>query len=125
MTRELYGPVPPPTGKRGRPRKKGERIGTCKDAAEAAAERYSWRWAIEPSNATGRQLTGAGDPAAGIARCRSRCPWYTAKATPSAADMHTALGDELPTTRISGIIPGQDSPQKNIPELVTSNATAV
>jgi hypothetical protein len=28
---------------------------------EALAERYSWRWAIEPSNATGKQLTGAGD----------------------------------------------------------------
>ena len=121
----LYGPKPPPTGKRGRPRAKGGRIGTCKDAAatahwretvihaygqetkvqvaardalwygsfksapgrlvlvrdpdsgkpydlgiftldteapaETIAERYSWRWAIEPSNATGKQLTGAGD----------------------------------------------------------------
>ena len=121
----LYGPKPPPTGKRGRPRKKGGRIGTCADAAAAAdwrgtvinaygkdtavqvavrdalwygsfksapgqlvlvrdpgsakpydlgiftldteaspetiAERYSWRWPIEPSNATGKQLTGAGD----------------------------------------------------------------
>ena len=28
---------------------------------EALAERYSWRWAIEPSNATGKQLTGAGE----------------------------------------------------------------
>ena len=121
----LYGPKPPPTGKRGRPRAKGGRIGTCKDAAatadwretvihaygeetkvqvaardalwygsfksapgqlvlvrdpdsgkpydlgiftldteapvETIAERYSWRWAIEPSNATGKQLTGAGN----------------------------------------------------------------
>ena len=121
----LSGPKPPPTGKRGRPRQKGDRIGTCAEAAEhadwrdtviraygknervqvaawqalwhgsfksapgqlvlirepgsakpydlgiftldttaspeAAAERYSWRWAIEPSNATGKQLTGAGD----------------------------------------------------------------
>jgi hypothetical protein len=121
----LSGPKPPPTGKRGRPREKGDRIGTCADAAAAAdwkytvisaygktgrvqvavrealwhgsfksapgqlalirelgskkpydlglftldttasaeviAERYSWRWAIEPSNATGKQLTGAGD----------------------------------------------------------------
>ncbi|MGH7732982.1 MAG: IS701 family transposase [Gemmatimonadales bacterium] len=121
----LYGPKPPPTGKRGRPREKGDRIGTCAGAAktadwkdtvisaygttsrvqvavrdalwhgsfrsapgqlalirehgskkpydlglftldtaasaEAIAERYSWRWAIEPSNATGKQLTGAGD----------------------------------------------------------------
>jgi hypothetical protein len=121
----LYGPKPPPTGKRGRPAEKGARIGTCRDAAEhadwrdtvihvygedekvqvtarealwhgsfgtaagqlvlvrdpdsgkpydlgiftldteaspeAIAGRYSWRWAIEPSNATGKQLTGAGD----------------------------------------------------------------
>ncbi len=121
----LSGPKPPPTGQRGRPREKGDRIGTCADAAktedwqdtviraygktghvqaasmpalwhgsfksapgqlvlirepdsarqydlglftldteaspEAIAERYSWRWAIEPSNAAGKQLTGAGD----------------------------------------------------------------
>ncbi|MGH3176711.1 MAG: IS701 family transposase [Streptosporangiaceae bacterium] len=121
----LSGPKPPPTGQRGRPREKGDRIGTCAGAALAAdwqdtviraygktghvqvaaqealwygsfrsapgrlvlirepdsakpydlglftlditaspaqiAERYSWRWAIEPSNATGKQLTGAGD----------------------------------------------------------------
>jgi hypothetical protein len=216
----LHGPKPPPTGRRGRPREKGDRIGTCKDAAaaadwreavihaygeeakvqvaardalwygsfksrpgrlvlvrdpdsgkpydlglftldteapaEAIAERYSWRWAIEPSNATGKQLTGAGDacnrvpraveravpfaflaqslmiiwyaiacdPAAGVAQRRSRCPWYTAKATPSPADMHTALRDALATARISGIGPGQDNPQKNIPEVVTSEAAA-
>ena len=24
-------------------------------------ERYSWRWPIEPSDATGKQVTGAGD----------------------------------------------------------------
>ena len=28
---------------------------------QAAAERYSWRWPIEPANATGKQLLGAGD----------------------------------------------------------------
>jgi hypothetical protein len=27
----------------------------------AIAERYSWRWPIEPSNAVGKQLLGAGD----------------------------------------------------------------
>ncbi|MGH3277963.1 MAG: hypothetical protein ACRDNW_02365 [Trebonia sp.] len=121
----IHGPKPPPTGKRGRPRVKGARIGKCKEAAavadwkevtvrvygkvqrvQAAAwpglwhgcfrdapglfvlmrdldseklhdlglftldtslspaaviERYSWRWPIEPSNATGKQVTGAGD----------------------------------------------------------------
>jgi hypothetical protein len=121
----ICGPKPPPTGRRGRPRETGDRIGTCKDAAavadwreatvriygkeqevQAAAlpglwygsfkgapgqlvlmrepdskkpydlgiftldtrlsakeaiERYSWRWPIEPSNAAGKQVTGAGD----------------------------------------------------------------
>ena len=121
----LYGPKPPPTGKRGRPRAKGGRLGTCAEIAATAdwqeitvncygqlvtlqaatadacgtaasstppaawcspvspartspatwassasdtaasparlIERYSWRWAIEPSNAAGKQLTGAGD----------------------------------------------------------------
>ena len=216
----LHGPKPPPTGKRGRPRQKGDRIGTCKDAAadadwrdtvihaygeeskvqvtarealwygsfksapgqlvlvrapdskkpydlglftlhtgvsaEAIAERYSWRWAMEPSNAIGKQLTGAGharnrvpkaveravpfaflgqslmilwysiagDPAAGIAERRRRCPWYTAKATPAPADMRTALRDALITHRISGVSPGRDGSQKNIPEIRTSEATA-
>jgi DDE superfamily endonuclease len=121
----LYGPKPPPTGKRGRPRAKGGRPGTCAEIAATAdwqeitvncygqlvtlqaatadclwygsfkhapgclvltrepgsnkpcdlgifslhtaasparlIERYSWRRAIEPSNAAGKQLTGAGD----------------------------------------------------------------
>jgi hypothetical protein len=121
----IHGPKPSPTGNRGRPRKKGERIGKCKEAAAiadwqdvtvriygqvrrvqaavwpalwygcfgdapglfvlmrepdsrkpydlglftldtalsaaAVIERYSWRWPIEPSNATGKQVTGAGD----------------------------------------------------------------
>jgi hypothetical protein len=121
----LYGPKPPRTGKRGRPRVKGHRLGTCAQIAASAAwadtvinayghdtavqvadaealwhgsfstvpgrvvlvrapgspkaydlglftldtdadpaaiaERYSWRWPIEPSNATGKQILGVGD----------------------------------------------------------------
>ncbi len=121
----LYGPKPPPTGKRGRPKVKGDRLGTCAQIAASApradavihvygrdttvqitaidalwygsfkaapgrvvlvkdpgsgkaydlglftldmkaspaaiAGRYSWRWAIEPSNATGKQILGVGD----------------------------------------------------------------
>jgi hypothetical protein len=121
----LYRLKPPRTGKRGRPRVKGDRLGTCAQIAAQAtwadavihvyghdtavqvataealwhgsfktapgrvvlirdpgsgkpydlglftldteagpaaiAGRYSWRWAIEPSNATGKQLLGAGD----------------------------------------------------------------
>ena len=33
---------------------KGDRMGTI-------AGRYSWRWPTEPSNATGKQILGAGD----------------------------------------------------------------
>ena len=121
----LYGPKPPPTGRRGRPRVTGARLGTCaqitagrtgedtvinvygqhtavqvtateglwygsfktapgrivlvKDPGSAQAydlglftldtsagpaaiaERYSWRWPIEPSNAAGKQVLGVGD----------------------------------------------------------------
>jgi hypothetical protein len=121
----LHGPRPPRTGRRGRPRVKGARLGTCAQIAGGAAwtgavinvygqdkavqiawadalwhgsfktapghvvlvrdpgsgkpydlglftldtgaepaaiaGRYSWRWPIEPSNATGKQLLGAGD----------------------------------------------------------------
>jgi hypothetical protein len=121
----LSGLKPEPTGKRGRPRVQGDRIGTCAQAAAtlawedtvihvygkeekvqvascgalwhgcfksasgqlvlvrdpasrkpydlglfsldtgaapaAIAERYSWRWPIEPSNAAGKQLLGVGD----------------------------------------------------------------
>lgn len=44
---------------------------------EAIAGRYSWRWAIEPSNAAGRQLTGAGDAC-------SRTPKAVERAVPFA-----------------------------------------
>jgi DDE superfamily endonuclease len=121
----LYGPRPPRTGRRGRPRVKGGRLGTCADIAASAtwagavinvyghdvavqitgaealwhgsfktapgrvalvrdpgsgkaydlglftldtsadpaaiAERYSWRWPIEPSNPTGKQILGVGE----------------------------------------------------------------
>jgi hypothetical protein len=121
----LYEPAPPRTGKPGRPRGKGGRLGTCAQTARTATwqqtpvsvygkeaamqvahaeslwhgsfgtasgrvvlarvpgsnkaydlglftldpgadpaaiiERYSWRWPIEPSNATGKQVLGVGD----------------------------------------------------------------
>ena len=77
-----YGLAPPrPSGTRGRPRRKGDRLGapgrvilarsdagllalvTTDLAASPAAliTRYAARWSIEPSNATGKQLTGADD----------------------------------------------------------------
>jgi DDE superfamily endonuclease len=132
----LYGPRPPRTGKRGRPKVKGVRLGTCADTAASAAwadavihvygqdvavqiaacdalwhgsfkttpgrvvlvrdpgspkpyelglftldtsadpaaiaERYSWRWPIEPSNATGKQTLGVGDACNRVARAVER-----------------------------------------------------
>jgi hypothetical protein len=186
----IHEPKPPPTGKRGRPRKKGDRIGTCKDAAAIAdwqdmtvrtrepdskkpydlglftldtalapgdvIERYSWRWPIEPSNAAGKQVTGAGDacnrvpravertvpfafliqslmicwyaiscdPAAGIEQRRQRSPWYTAKATPAAADMHAALRDALAEARINAISAGAGTSQKTSSTMMTSETRA-
>ena len=157
----LSGPKPPPTGKRGRPREKGDRIGTCAGAAktadwkdtivrvygkdqhvqaaawpalwygsfksapgqlvlmrdphsargsalgiftldtsltpEEAIERYSWRWPIDPSNAAGKQLTGAGDACNRTARAVERTVpfafliqslmicWYAVSCDPAAA----------------------------------------
>ena len=216
----ICGPKPPPSGKRGRPRSKGDRIGTCKDAAAiadwqdvtvriygreqqvrvaafpglwygsfgsapgqlvlmrdpdskkpydlgiftldselspgAAIERYSWRWPIEPSNAAGKQVTGAGDacnrvpkavertvpfaflvqslmicwyavscdPAVGIEQRRQRSPWYTAKATPAAADMHAALREALTEARINAIGPGSSESRKTTGTKLTSKAQA-
>jgi hypothetical protein len=132
----LSGLKPPPTGKRGRPRVKGDRLGTCAQIAQAAnwadavinvygqdttvqvtaadalwygsfksapgrvvlvrapssgkpydlglftldtqagpaaiAERYSWRWPVEPSNATGKQLLGVGDACNRVAKAVER-----------------------------------------------------
>jgi hypothetical protein len=39
----LYGPEPPPTGKRGHPRWKGDRLGTPADLAAQAGSEGSWR----------------------------------------------------------------------------------
>ncbi|MGH3232037.1 MAG: hypothetical protein ACRDOH_01910 [Streptosporangiaceae bacterium] len=66
----------------------------------------------------------AGDPAAGVGQRRSRCPWYRTKVTPSPADMHAALRNDLITARISGISPGQDGLPKITLDTVTSEAAA-
>jgi hypothetical protein len=156
----LHELKPGKTGKRGRPREKGDRIGTCADAAgtakwkdvtvtaygkeakmqaavrpalwpgsfgsppgqlvlardpdsakaydlgiftldtslsaEQAIERYSWRWPIEPSNAAGKQVTGAGDACTRTARAVERAvpfafviqslmiTWYAVSCDPAA-----------------------------------------
>ena len=163
----LHGLKPPPTGRRGRPRAKGDRIGTCADAAaaadwreaviraygeettvqvavrdalwygsfksapgqlvlvrepgsgkpydlglftldthvsaEAAAERYSWRRAIEPSNAAGKQLTGAGDACSRVQKAVERAvpfafliqslmiTWYAIAGDPAAGVLDRRL----------------------------------
>jgi DDE superfamily endonuclease len=152
----LSGPKPPRTGKRGRPRVKGDRLGTCAQIAASAtwtgavihvyghdtavqiaaaealwhgsfntapgrvvlvrdpgsgkpydlglftldtgadpaaiAARYSWRWPIEPSNATGKQILGVGDACNRVQKAVERTvpfgflvqalliTWYTCRA---------------------------------------------
>ena len=125
-------------------------------APGAVIERYSWRWPIEPSNATGKQVTGEGDarnrtaravertvpfaflvqslmicwyaiscdPAAGLEQRRQRNPWYRAKATPAAADMHAALRDTLTEARINAIGPGCSEAWKITGHTLTSKAQA-
>jgi hypothetical protein len=216
----ICGPKPAPTGRRGRPRKQGDRIGTCKDAAavadwqdvtvriygkeqrvlavawpclwygsfkdtpgqlvlmrepdskkpydlgiftldtalspQEAIERYSWRWPIEPSNAAGKQVTGAGeacnrtaraveravpfaflvqslmicwyaiscDPVAGLEPRRQQNPWYAAKTTPAATDMHAALRDALTGARINAIGPGDCGARKSTTSTLASETHA-
>ena len=43
----------------------------------AAIERYSWRWPIEPSNAAGKQVTGAGDACNRVPRAVERTVPFT------------------------------------------------
>ena len=64
------------------------------------------------------------DPAAGLERRRQRSPWYTAKATPAAADMHAALRDALTDARINAISPGDGEAPKSTRSTLTSEAQA-
>jgi hypothetical protein len=68
-------------------------------SAAAIAERYSWRWAIEPSNATGKQIIGVGDACNRVQKAVERTVpsgflvqtllvlWYTRCACDTAADI--------------------------------------
>ena len=64
------------------------------------------------------------DPAAGLEQRRQRSPWYRAKATPAAADMHTALRDALTGARINPIGPGCGQDRKMTGSILTSEAQA-
>ena len=64
--------------------------------AAEAIERYSWRWPIEPSNATGKQVT--------------------------AGDMHAALRDALTSARINTISQGGSESRKTVTSTLTSEA---
>ncbi len=64
------------------------------------------------------------DPAAGLEQRRQRNPWYRAKATPAAADMHAALRDALTAARINAISPGGGESRKSTVSTLTSEAQA-
>jgi DDE superfamily endonuclease len=75
----ISGPKPPPTGRRGRPREQGDRIGTCADATQAAdwqdvtVRIYGTRQHIQAAAIPGtvvRQLQGRPRPARPDARAR-------------------------------------------------------
>ena len=55
---------------------------------------------------------------------RQRSPWYTAKATPAAADMYAALRDALTQARINAISAGRSASQKTTSTMMTSKAHA-
>ena len=137
----IHGPKPPPAGKRGRPRKKGARIGTCKDAAATAGWQdvtvriYGNEQTVQAAAWPGLWYGSFAflvqtlmicwyamscDPAAGLQQRRQRSPWYTAKATPAATDMHGALRDALTPTRINAISPGDGQSRKSTPSTLTS-----
>src|SRR5258708_3158539 len=93
----LYGPRPAPTGKRGRPRKKGARLGTPAQIAAGA----SCQCVPAPIRKT-RPMPTPGD--AGLRRLLS--PWYRPKQEPAVADMLAKLGREFVKARFSAIRPG-------------------
>ena len=67
----LYGPKPPRTGKHGRPRVKGDRLGTCAQIAQAA----DWKAAV--INVYGQ------DAAVQIASRRRRCSTAASRPRPA------------------------------------------
>ena len=62
----LYGPKPPPTGKRGRPRAKGARLGTCAEIAATA----DWQEITELLRAGWSRCRQHGETACGTAASR-------------------------------------------------------
>jgi hypothetical protein len=64
------------------------------------------------------------DPAADLEQRRQRSPWYRAKATPAAADMHAALRDALTGARINAISPGDGESRKSTVSTLTSEVQA-
>jgi len=84
----IHAPKPPPSGRRGRPRVKGERLGT---PAEIAARSFGL---LCQSLAVAWYALHA-DPAADVDRRRRAAPWYSQKRDPSMLDVLCALRREL------------------------------
>ena len=92
------------------------------------AERYSWRWAIEPSNATGKQPTGAGDASYRTAKAVERTVpftflvqslmilWYAISCDPAAG----ILSDGAARTRGTGPRPPPRPPTCTPPSAASS-----
>jgi DDE superfamily endonuclease len=138
----LYGLAPPRTGKRGRPRTKGERLGTADDLAAAAA------WATLTVTAYGRretrhvteitclwygswhtrtvrlilsrdERTASGYDLALVTTRpgrqpgrRAAQPWYRTKTEPAFEDMLIKLRQTMIAARFSPSRPGQPAPEQ-------------
>jgi DDE superfamily endonuclease len=134
----IHEPKPPPTGQRGRPRNRGDRIGTCKDAAAIAdwqdvtVRIYGKAQKVQAAAFPGLWYGSFGDTPGQLVLMRepdSGRPYdpglFTLdKATPAAADMNAALRDALTQARINAISAGTSASRKTTSRMMTSEASA-
>ncbi|GHB83736.1 hypothetical protein GCM10010347_63270 [Streptomyces cirratus] len=84
----LYDLAPPPTGRRGRPALKGDRLGTPVDLAEILT---TVPFGLYCCTITVIWYTLHGHHPADAADRREQAPWYTTKTDPSFSDMLAKL----------------------------------
>jgi hypothetical protein len=94
---------------------------TCLPAALEAVER-TVPFAFLPQSPLTCWYAISCDPAAGIEQRRQHSPWYRAKATPAAADMHAALRDAPTGARANAISAGDGEARKSTGSTLASKA---
>src|SRR6266566_2415188 len=98
----LYDLPPERTGKRGRPRARGDRLPSLAKIAATAAF----------SQVTVTRYATAGHSPADTAARRANAPWYTAKTEPSTADMTAKLRRVIIAARFKPLRPDQPNPEE-------------